>query len=80
MKKGKGFNNWTFGFLWLLANTIGWGLKTTLAGFIGQGMFNYYQNLIGGYGIYFISNDSNRSLVTMVFFGLALGAVIGALQ
>ena len=80
MTKKRNPNKGLFGWLWMLANTLGWGLYylvATAAGWLG---YQAYNALNDGSGTGWLAGDSAKIYVGLVIFGILWGVLIGLLQ
>ena len=80
MTKKRNPNKGLFGWLWMLANTLGWGLYylvATAAGWLG---YQAYNALNDGSGTGWLAGDSARIYVGLVIFGILWGVLVGLLQ
>ena len=80
MTKKRNPNKGLFGWLWMLANTLGWGLYylvATAAGWLG---YQAYNALNDGSGTGWLAGDSAKIYVGLVIFGILWGVLVGLLQ
>lgn len=71
---------WINGLWWVVVNTFGWILNIFIAMAVGWLGWEIYQFLTDQMFIPFLYDESNRMLLTYIFFGVGWGAVIGFLQ
>jgi len=80
MTKNRNPNKGLFGWLWMLANTLAWGLYylvATAAGWLG---YQAYNALNDGSGTGWLAGDSAKIYVGLVIFGILWGVLVGLLQ
>ena len=80
MTKKRNPNKGLFGWLWMLVNTLAWGLFYLIAAVAGWLGYQAYQALNSGGGIRWLSGDSAKIYLGLVIFGIVCGAVFGLLQ
>jgi len=80
MGKDRYQGKWSFGLLWIIVNTLSWGIYIVVGIAAGWVVWQAYQDLSRGQGIPFLANESNRYLIVVIIFGVCGGAIIGSLQ
>jgi len=85
MRKDRERGKRTFGPLWIIANTFGWGtliIVSRAAGWIEWEFYdNYGRDLFFRFRTFrFLPNGSIRMVIGLVIIGLCWGAIVGVLQ
>lgn len=79
MRKNREQGKWSFGLLWVIVNTLGWGLNILLAPAAGWIVWQSSQYL-GGPLCNPLGDELNSTLLTMIVLGLSTGGIIGGFQ
>jgi hypothetical protein len=80
MRKDRERVKWTFGPLWIIANTLGWGTFIIVSMAAGWIVWEVYDNSYGQLGTRFLHSESIRVVIALVLSSVCWGAIIGVLQ